>query len=153
MKTIAEKVTNVIVVELGVAPADVVPTAALGEQLGADSMDALSLTLALEDRFGIEIPDADAIALQTVGDVISLRRTTRRPRRRKGAQPMPEIHVVDDAEDRCVQVWLDIEAEPCEGMIIGLGPTRRAAIDDAIDELRTQIVHLEGLRAGTAEAA
>lgn len=38
-------------------------------RLGADSADRFSLTLALEDEFGIEITDRDAVGLKTVGEI------------------------------------------------------------------------------------
>jgi len=70
MNTIADRVREIIADELGVGLELVQPDADLREQLGADSMDALSLTLAVEDAFQIEIPDDDATQLLTVGDVI-----------------------------------------------------------------------------------
>ena len=40
------------------------------EDLGADSLDTVELTMSLEDEFGIEIPDEDAEKVKTVKDVI-----------------------------------------------------------------------------------
>lgn len=70
MNTIADRVKAIIADELGVDVGEVIDEARLGEQLGADSLDAIHVTLALEDEFGIEIPDVDALELQTVGDVV-----------------------------------------------------------------------------------
>ena len=39
------------------------------DDLGADSLDTVELVMALEEEFGIEIPDEDAEKIQTVGDV------------------------------------------------------------------------------------
>ena len=41
----------------------------IGEGLGADSLDVVELLMAIEDEFGIEIPDDDIEGLKTVGDV------------------------------------------------------------------------------------
>jgi acyl carrier protein len=56
--------------QLGVDREDVTRDARLGEQLGADSLDAVQLTIELEEAFGIEIPDEDAQQLIRVGHVI-----------------------------------------------------------------------------------
>ena len=40
------------------------------EDLGADSLDTVELVMALEEEFGIEIPDEDAEKAKTVGDVV-----------------------------------------------------------------------------------
>lgn len=55
--------------QLAVDPARVVPAAHLRDDLGADSLDLFALTRALEGAFGIDIPDADADRIQTVGDI------------------------------------------------------------------------------------
>ena len=41
------------------------------DDLGADSLDLVELIMALEEEFGIEIPDGDAEKVVTVGDVVS----------------------------------------------------------------------------------
>lgn len=68
--TIDERVRAVIAQELAVDPIDVTRDAQLGEQLGADSLDAIELTLRLEEEFAIEIPDGEAQQLISVGQVI-----------------------------------------------------------------------------------
>jgi acyl carrier protein len=47
-----------------------VPTAKFIEDLGADSLDTVELVMALEEEFGIEVPDDQAEKLQSVNDVI-----------------------------------------------------------------------------------
>ena len=51
---------------LGVAPESITPDARLAEDLGADSLDSVSLVLAIEDRLGIDMPDEDVEQLRTV---------------------------------------------------------------------------------------
>ena len=68
--TTAEKVRNIIAEQLGVKPEEVTPEAKFIEDLGADSLDTVELVMALEEEFGIEIPDEDAEKMVTVGDSI-----------------------------------------------------------------------------------
>ena len=64
-----EKIKAIIVEQLGIDEAEVVPTAHFIDDLGADSLDTVELVMALEEEFGIEISDEDAEKIQTVGDV------------------------------------------------------------------------------------
>jgi acyl carrier protein len=66
-----QKITKVVVDKLGVTEDKVKPEAAFAEDLGADSLDQVELVMALEDEFGIEIPDEEAEKLKKVGDVIA----------------------------------------------------------------------------------
>ena len=65
-----EKVKNIIVEQLGVTEGSVTLEASFIDDLGADSLDIVELIMALEEEFGIEIPDADAEKVVTVGDVV-----------------------------------------------------------------------------------
>jgi acyl carrier protein len=67
---VQEKITEIIVEQLGVKPEEVVPEASFVDDLGADSLDTVELVMALEEEFGCEIPDEDAEKIQTVGDAI-----------------------------------------------------------------------------------
>lgn len=70
-KTIEERITDIIAERLELKADQIIPTASLQEDLGADSLDAVELVMALEEEFGIEITDSDAEELKTVGDVFS----------------------------------------------------------------------------------
>ena len=48
----------------------VTPEANFIDDLGADSLDQVELVMALEEEFGTEIPEEDAVQLQSVGSVI-----------------------------------------------------------------------------------
>jgi acyl carrier protein len=64
------KVKELIVQQLGVSESEVVPGAKFIDDLGADSLDLVELVMALEDEYGIEIPDEDAEKIVTVGDAL-----------------------------------------------------------------------------------
>jgi acyl carrier protein len=69
-KPIDQRVKDIIVEQLGVKPDQVTPEAKFVEDLGADSLDIVELIMALEEEFGIEVPDEQAEKLLNVGDVI-----------------------------------------------------------------------------------
>ncbi|MBT7056182.1 MAG: acyl carrier protein [Lentisphaerae bacterium] len=71
MSSVAERVREIIVDQLGVNSEQVVPEAKFVEDLGADSLDTVELVMALEEEFGAEIPDEEAEKLQSVGDAIA----------------------------------------------------------------------------------
>ena len=68
-KSIADRIKDIIVEQLGVNADQIKPEAKYIEDLGADSLDIVELVMALEEEFGTEIPDEEAEKLQTVGDV------------------------------------------------------------------------------------
>ena len=68
---IQEKVTEIIVEQLGVSADQVKPESKMIEDLGADSLDAVELVMAVEEEFGIEVPDEEAEKLVSVGDIIA----------------------------------------------------------------------------------
>jgi acyl carrier protein len=65
-----EKVKGIVVEQLGVTEETVTMEASFIDDLGADSLDIVELVMALEEEFDIEIPDADAEKVVTVGDVV-----------------------------------------------------------------------------------
>ena len=69
-KTIEQRIKDIIIEQLGVTADQVTPEAKFIEDLGADSLDTVELVMALEEEFGLEIPDDEAEKLQSVGDVI-----------------------------------------------------------------------------------
>ena len=71
MSEISDKVTKIIVDQLGVDEANVKPEASFVEDLGADSLDLTELIMAMEEEFDIEIADEEAQKILKVEDAIS----------------------------------------------------------------------------------
>ncbi len=65
-----ERVKEIIAKELEVSPDQLTAAASFIDDLGADSLDTVELVMALEEEFGIDIPDEDADKIKTVGDVM-----------------------------------------------------------------------------------
>ena len=65
-----EKVIDIIVEQLSVEKDKVIPGASFVDDLGADSLDLVELIMAMEEAFGIEIPDEVAEKITTVQDAI-----------------------------------------------------------------------------------
>jgi acyl carrier protein len=70
-EVIFEKVKNIIVEQLAVEEEVVTKEAAFINDLGTDSLDIVEIVMAIEEEFKIEIPDADAEKIKTVGDVLN----------------------------------------------------------------------------------
>ena len=67
---IFEKVKEIIVERLSVDEKDVTKEASFIDDLGADSLDTVELVMALEEEFGLEIPDEEAEKIASVGDAV-----------------------------------------------------------------------------------
>ena len=68
MSDIEARVKKIIAEQLGVEESQVTNEKSFVADLGADSLDTVELVMALEDEFGIEIPDDAAETIQTFGD-------------------------------------------------------------------------------------
>ena len=66
-----EKVRDIIVETLSCDAEDVTMEASLAEDLGADSLDAVELSMALEEASGVTIEDEDLPNMKTVGDLMA----------------------------------------------------------------------------------
>jgi acyl carrier protein len=65
------KVRLIVAEQLGVTEAEIKPAASFIEDLGADSLDIVELVMAMEESFGVEIPDEEAENIKTVQDAVS----------------------------------------------------------------------------------
>ena len=70
MENIEARVKKIVAEQLGVNEADIKIESSFIDDLGADSLDTVELIMALEEEFGIEIPDDAAESIVTVGDSV-----------------------------------------------------------------------------------
>ena len=68
--SVEKKVKEIVAEQLGRDVNEVTNEASFIDDLGADSLDIVELVMAMEDEFGIEIPDEEAEKIKTVKDVI-----------------------------------------------------------------------------------
>ena len=66
-----DRVKEIIAKEPEVGVQQLTPEAKFIEDLGADSLDIVELVMALEEEFGLDIPDEDAEKMKTVGDAMN----------------------------------------------------------------------------------
>ena len=65
-----DKIKELIVDKLNVSGSDVTENASFIEDLGADSLDIVDFVMAIDEEFGIDIPDEDAQKIKTVKDAV-----------------------------------------------------------------------------------
>ena len=71
MEAIFERVKEVIGEQLGIEDLDTITMeTTFIDDLGADSLDIVELIMALEEEFDMEIPEAEAEKITSVGDVV-----------------------------------------------------------------------------------
>lgn len=73
-----EEVKKLIVDELGVEESKITMDAKLIDDLGADSLDAVELIMAIEEKYDIQISDEVAQSIQTVGDIVRYAESVRK---------------------------------------------------------------------------
>jgi acyl carrier protein len=69
---VSEKLTGVLVSELGLDAEKINDEAHFEEDLDVDSLGVVELLMALEDEFGVKIPDEEAESIMTVGQAVDL---------------------------------------------------------------------------------
>ena len=72
MSDIESRVKKIVAEQLGVAEADIKNESSFVDDLGADSLDTVELVMALEEEFGIEVPESDLEGVDTVGKAFAL---------------------------------------------------------------------------------
>jgi acyl carrier protein len=68
---IFEKVKDIIAEELGIEADIIKLDSDLADDLGADSLDAIELIMAVEEEFDVEIADSDATNIKLVSDIVT----------------------------------------------------------------------------------
>lgn len=71
MDEVEDKVKGIIAEQLGVEAGSVKPDSSFTEDLGADSLDAVELIMAIEEAFDIEIPDEEAETMTTPAECVA----------------------------------------------------------------------------------
>lgn len=71
MSETENRVVEIIVDKLGIAPEQVTPEASFTTDLGADSLDTVELIMDFEKEFDLEIPEEEAQTIKTVGDAVA----------------------------------------------------------------------------------
>ena len=66
-----QRVSEIIVEQLGVSRDDIEAESSFIDDLGADSLDLVELVMAMEEEFGVEIPEEDSEKLQTFADAVA----------------------------------------------------------------------------------
>ena len=69
---IQDKVCSILAEQLAVDPEKVTPAARFAEDLDADSLDLVEAVLALEEEFGVSIPEEEMESVTTVGQAVDL---------------------------------------------------------------------------------
>lgn len=65
-----EKIKDILKDQLSIENKEIELSSKLIDDLGADSLDLVELVMAMEEEFGVEIPDSDAESILTVEDVV-----------------------------------------------------------------------------------
>jgi acyl carrier protein len=68
--SLEDRVKKVVEEQLSVNPDQINEEASFIDDLGADSLDTVELVMALEEEFGVEIPDEEAEKITKVGEAI-----------------------------------------------------------------------------------
>ncbi len=67
-----EKVSKMLASQLGIAEDKITPEAEVVKDLGADSLDVVELMMALEDEYGVTLPESDVESIKTVQDIVDM---------------------------------------------------------------------------------
>ena len=72
MATLQDKLRSIIASKLGLDESEITPEKNLSNDLGADSLDVVELSMDLEREFNLKFEDADTEKIQTVADLYKL---------------------------------------------------------------------------------
>ncbi|MGN0468482.1 MAG: acyl carrier protein [Acutalibacteraceae bacterium] len=72
MATTLERMKSVICEYADVKPEDLTAETDIRTDLGLNSLELVNMAVAIEDEFDVEIPDREALDLETIGDAVAL---------------------------------------------------------------------------------
>lgn len=75
---IFDKLKDIIAEELGIELEEIKEDSSLTDDLGADSLDAIELIMAVEEEFDIQIEDSEASNIKLVSDIIKYLENTKK---------------------------------------------------------------------------
>jgi acyl carrier protein len=70
--TVLEKIREIIVAQMGCDPKDVNEDTNITDDIGCDSLDVVEMLMAVEEEYGFELDNDEAIGIKTVGEVVAL---------------------------------------------------------------------------------
>ena len=71
-KEMFEKVCKMLAEQLKIEESKITPEAEVVKDLGADSLDIVELMMALEDEYGVTLPEGKVETVKTVQDIVSM---------------------------------------------------------------------------------
>lgn len=66
MSAVSSRIRSIISEQLGISEDEITPDSSFMEDLGADSLDIVEVIMAIEEEYGMEIPDAEVEGMDTV---------------------------------------------------------------------------------------
>ena len=78
-----DKIKEIIIEQLQVEESEITMDTNLMKDLSADSLDAVEIIMAIEDEYGIEIPDEEAETIQTVADLVRFVEENKKKKKKK----------------------------------------------------------------------
>ncbi|MBR4581603.1 MAG: acyl carrier protein [Lachnospiraceae bacterium] len=65
-----DKIKSIMMDQLNIDENDITEDTSFKDDLGLDSLDLFELAMAMEEEFGVEIPQEDLESIVTVGDAV-----------------------------------------------------------------------------------
>ena len=70
--TIFEEIRDIIVAQMDCDPASINEDTNITDDIGCDSLDVVEMLMAVEEKYGVELDNDEAIGIKTVGEVVRL---------------------------------------------------------------------------------
>lgn len=68
---VLEKLSKIVAEQLGMEQSKITMNTSLKDDLLADSLDIVEIIMQIEEQFGIEVDDEDALQFKTIADVVN----------------------------------------------------------------------------------